>query len=103
MLLPYKNGDFLLDVSGDSMVGDGILPGDRVLLRPNVPVNNGEIAAVHVGEEYCATLKRVYFYPERGVVELRASNPKYAPIEVREGEFNIVGVFRGLIRATPGQ
>jgi repressor LexA len=58
-LLPFEPGDFLLEVRGDSMIGDGIYEGDRVLLRPNIHVQNGEIAAVHVGDEYSATLKPV--------------------------------------------
>ncbi len=33
-LFPYRDGDFLLRVKGDSMIGDGILDGDKVLLRP---------------------------------------------------------------------
>lgn len=33
-LLPHKPGDFLLIVQGDSMIGAGILPNDKVLLRP---------------------------------------------------------------------
>lgn len=98
LLLPYKSGDFLLKVSGDSMIGDGILDGDRVLIRPNVQVGNGEIAAVHVGDEYCATLKHIYFRPNSNIIELRASNPKYAVIETAGEEVQIVGVFRGLVR-----
>ena len=43
--LPYREGDFFLRVRGDSMVGDGILDGDLVLLRPNLEVQHGEIAA----------------------------------------------------------
>ncbi|MDQ3814904.1 MAG: transcriptional repressor LexA [Armatimonadota bacterium] len=98
-VLPYKPGDFLLRVQGDSMSGDGIYDGDKVLLRPHVQVNSGEIAAVHVGEDYCATLKHVYFKPNKKTVELRASNPQYPPIVKPAHEVRIVGVFRGLVRS----
>jgi repressor LexA len=98
-VLPYKTGDFLLTVQGDSMIGDGIHNGDRVLVRPNIQLHNGEIAAVHVGEEYCATLKHVHFEQSGKVVKLRASNPAYADIRVPAAEVRIVGVYRGLIRA----
>jgi repressor LexA len=64
LLLPFQNDDFLLQVDGDSMIGDGILGGDRVLVRPNVAPQNGEIVAVHVGDDYCATLKRIFFHPK---------------------------------------
>lgn len=95
-LLPYRPGDFLLRVRGDSMTGDGILPGDHVLLRPNVQVEQGEIAAVMVGEDYEATLKRVYV--EGPTVRLKAGNPNYADIVAPANEVKTAGVFRGLIR-----
>ncbi|HVF85587.1 MAG TPA: transcriptional repressor LexA, partial [Abditibacteriaceae bacterium] len=98
LLLPFQADDFLLQVDGDSMIGDGILAGDRVLMRPNVAPQNGEIVAVHVGEDYCATLKHIFFQPESEMVELRASNEKYEPILVRGDEVKIAGVFRGLVR-----
>lgn len=102
-LLPYQAGDFLLRVRGESMIGDGILSGDHVLLRPNVQVAQGEIAAVMVvGEEDgdCeATLKRFYLEGKGGrTVRLKASNPAYADIVVPASEVKIAGVFRGLIR-----
>jgi repressor LexA len=93
-LLSFREGDFLLQVKGDSMVGDGILPGDKVLLRPNVEPHDGEIAAVIVGSE--ATLKRVYF--QAGKMILRASNPAYPDMVVKEGDVRVAGVFRGLVR-----
>ena len=97
-LLPHKLGDFLLIVHGDSMIGDGILPGDKVLLRPNVQVQNGEIAAVHIGDEYLATLKHVYFGPGQAKATLKASNPSYHDIVVAMKDIKVAGVFRGLVR-----
>ncbi len=101
-LLPWRAGDFLLEVKGDSMVGDGILEGDKVLLRPNIQIESGEIAAVLVGEENGgapeATLKRVFFETPSEII-LRASNSKY-PDRLIEGErVRIAGVYRGLIRS----
>ncbi|MEI6350270.1 MAG: S24 family peptidase [Verrucomicrobiota bacterium] len=101
-LIPYRPGDFLLRVRGDSMIGEGILPGDHVLLRPNVQVAQGEIAAVMVGGENggCeATLKRFYLEGAQGrTVRLKAANPAYADLVVPAEEVKIAGVFRGLIR-----
>ena len=96
--LPYQPGDFLLVVDGHSMVGDGILPGDMVLLRPGVQVENGEIAAVHVGDQYLATLKHVCFAASSEIITLRASNANYSDVIVHGNELRIAGVFRGLIR-----
>lgn len=95
-LLPHRAGDFLLRVKGDSMIGDGILDGDKVLLRPNVDFHPGEIAAVMVGADYEATLKRIF--PQGAQVILRASNPAYHDITADAREVKIAGVFRGLIR-----
>jgi repressor LexA len=100
-LLPFEAGDFLLEVKGDSMIGDGIYEGDRVLLRPNVPVQNGEIAAVQYGDEYSATLKRVRFQAGRKTLELHASNPKYEVLVLPAKDVRIAGVFRGLVRGAP--
>lgn len=102
-LLPHRAGDFLLRVEGDSMIGDGILHGDKVLLRPGIEVGNGEIAAVQVeGDgDFCATLKHVHFRAGGKTVRLRASNPKYEEISVRAERVSIAGVYRGLVR-TPG-
>ena len=95
-LLPHRSGDFLLRVSGDSMVGDGILDGDLVLLRPDMEVSQGMIAAVCVGDEREATLKRVFF--EGDQVRLRAANPAYGDVLVRAELVTFAGVFRGLVR-----
>jgi repressor LexA len=95
-LLPWKPGDFLLRVRGDSMIGDGILDGDLVLLRPQVEVTQGAIAAACVGDEREATLKRVFF--EKDQVRLRASNPAYPDVMVPADVISFAGVFKGLIR-----
>jgi repressor LexA len=105
-LLPHRAGDFLLQVDGDSLIGDGILHRDKVLLRPNVEVSNGEIAAVQVEGEvgysdtgvFCATLKHIHFSADRKTVTLRASNPKYEDIDVPAERASIAGVYRGLVR-----
>ncbi len=72
-------GDFFLKVSGDSMIGDGIHDGDFVLIRPTFEARDGEIAAVAVGDERCATLKRVFLKPETGEVELHREAPRKPP------------------------
>ena len=101
-LLPWRPGDFLLEVKGDSMVGDGILEGDKVLLRPNIQIEPGEIAAVLVGEENSGeaetTLKRVFFQTPSTII-LRASNPKYPDRLMDAAHVRIAGVYRGLIRS----
>ena len=69
--------DFCLRAKGDSMIGARIHDGDLVFVRKQEMVDNGEIAVVLIGDE--ATLKRVYYYPERQKLMLQAENPSYAP------------------------
>lgn len=68
--------DFTLVCKGDSMEGARILDGDIVYIRQQEEVENGEIAAVLIGEE--ATLKRVY--RENGQLLLMPANPRYTPL-----------------------
>ena len=58
------------------MVNARIHDGDIVYIRQQPMVNNGEIAAVLIGEE--ATLKRVYASPNTLI--LQAANPNYEPM-----------------------
>lgn len=69
--------DFCLRAKGDSMVGARIDDGDIVFIRQMPIVDNGEIAAVIINDE--ATLKRVYYYPEKAKLILSPENPKYEP------------------------
>lgn len=71
------NADFCLTARGDSMIGARIHDGDIVFCRAQESVENGEIAVVLIGDE--ATLKRVYFYPEKEKLVLQAENPQYEP------------------------
>ncbi len=98
-VLASRPGDFLLRVKGDSMIGDGILEGDLVLLRPDVALHKGEIAAVQV--EGDATLKHFHQEPGENTITLRASNPLYRDMEFPAEDVQIVGAFRGLIRHSP--
>ena len=97
-----RKGDFFLPVTGDSMIGDGILDGDKVLIRPNVVVANGEIAAVALqedsGGEHLATLKHVYYTHGQKTVRLKASNPAYEDLILPAKNIIIGGAYRGLLR-----
>ncbi len=72
------DADFCLRAQGDSMTGARIYDGDLVFIRSQDEVDNGEIAAVIIGDE--ATLKRVYYYPEKEKLVLSPENPKYEPL-----------------------
>lgn len=66
--------DFVIRAVGESMQ-PGIHDGDLVFIRSQPMVENGEIAAVAIGDE--ATLKRVYWYASDSIVVLRPDNPSF--------------------------
>ena len=68
--------DFCLTARGDSMINARIADGDIVFIKQQNTVENGEIAAVVIGDE--ATLKRVYRTAD-GLM-LVAENPAYQPM-----------------------
>ena len=87
---------FSLVCNGDSMEPK-IHDGDLVAIRKQPEVENGEIAAVRIGEE--ATLKRVY--KREGFLELRPENSNYESIILigeKMAEATIEGKAVGLCR-----
>lgn len=86
------NADFCLRASGDSMVGARILDGDIVFIRKQDMVENGEIAAVVVNNDSEATLKRFYYYPDKGLLILKPENPAYEDLIFSGNELNQVHV-----------
>jgi repressor LexA len=85
-------GEFVLRVTGDSMIKAGIFDGDYVVVRPQETATNGEIVVALVGEE--ATVKR--FFKENDHVRLQPENDAIAPILSREVKLlgRVVGVCR---------
>lgn len=82
---------FLLRVAGDSMNG-GVRPiqaGDRVLIRRQPDVEDGEIAVVWWSEHDEACLKRV-FRQGKNIV-LVSDNPNYPPLVLPSKEVSILG------------
>jgi len=83
-----KGIDFCLTCKGDSMEDLGIFDGDTVFIRQQPKVENGEIAAVRIGDE--ATLKRFYFTGD--TVMLMPANARYAPLIFRGEEINEIHI-----------
>lgn len=82
--------DFCLKANGESMINAGIDSGDIVLIKEASMVNNGEIAAVIIDDE--ATLKRVYYYPEKGKLILNPENPLFEPLVYINEELNTIRI-----------
>jgi len=85
----------LFIVAGECLGADDIRTGDLVIIdRSITDPHDGEIVAARVnGEE---TLKHYHHLGDR--VELRPSAPGFAPIVVREGSVEIIGVYAGVMR-----
>lgn len=82
--------DFCLTAKGDSMIDARINDGDIVFIKEMPIVDNGEIAAVIIGNE--ATLKRVYYYRDQNKLVLNPANPKYEPLVYVNDELNDIRI-----------
>jgi repressor LexA len=89
---------FLLRIKGDSMSGEGIMPRDLVIIKPQETATQGDLVAAMLGDE--ATIKRIHFL-EAGI-RLMPANPAYNPIEFDQEEGRIIGKVIGLIRDYEG-
>jgi len=89
--------DFLLQVTGDSMMNVGILDGDLLAVHQCVEARENQIVVARIDDE--VTVKRLR-RPSPNVVELVAENPAYDPIVVNlaEQHLAIEGVSVGVIR-----
>ena len=95
-ILDLHDGDFLLRVRGDSMIGVGIYPGDLVAIHPsNDEPHSGEITLVTVPGENTATLKR--WQRHNGTVSLHSENPAYEVMTFRVEDIQIQGCLVGHI------
>lgn len=84
----YIHADFALRCKGDSMINARIFDGDIVYIKKQPQVENGEIAAVLIGDE--ATLKRVRLFEDH--ISLEAENPMYKPIVLWGNDMNTVEI-----------
>jgi len=86
---------YALEVSGDSMVEEGILDGDFALIRRVDTARDGEIVVALVNNEE-ATLKT--FRHEGNMIRLDPANRNYEPQRYRPDQVQIQGRLAGLIR-----
>lgn len=92
-LITNPESSFLLQVSGDSMIGEGIMEGDLVIVEKGRAPRNGDIVVAEVDGEW--TMK--YFRKQGERVTLEAANPKYPAITPKT-ELKIGGVISAFIR-----
>nr|AFD03219.1 LexA repressor [uncultured bacterium W4-21b] len=92
-LIRNPEASYLVKVTGDSMIGAGILAGDLVIVERGKEPSSGDIVIAQVDGEW--TMK---YYRKRGrQVLLEAANKKYQPIKPKE-ELVIGGVVIACIR-----
>jgi repressor LexA len=84
--MKWRGELFALEVTGESMVGAGILPGDYVIVRKQAAAKDGDIVVATIEGE--ATVKRLE--KRHGKVRLVPENPRYSPLELSGEEENLI-------------
>lgn len=90
-----KGNHYALTISGESMIEDGILDGDVIIVKEQSNASNGDTVVAVMNNE--ATVKR--YYKKSNSIELHPANSTMKPIIVKGGDFQIKGILVGLIRA----
>jgi len=93
LLIENPQATFMLKVSGLSMSGAGILPGDMVIVDRGQTAKSGDIVIAEVDGEW--TMK--YLEKKDGEVILVPANPDFKPIRPQK-ELKIAGVVTAVIR-----
>ena len=93
LLIQNREATFLLKVSGDSMSGAGILPGDMVIVDKGQTPKSGDIVIAEVDGQW--TMK--YLRKRKDDVTLLPANPRYKPIKPKN-ELKIAGVVTAVVR-----
>jgi len=84
---------FVLKVKGESMIEDGILDGDYVIIERNFYPRNGDVVVALLDNTY-ATLKK--YFREKDRIRLQPANKTMKPIYSKNPA--IQGVVRGIMR-----
>lgn len=98
-LVRHADRTYALRVQGQSMIEDGILDGDVILVQKQAVASNGDIVVATIGDE--ATVKRFYLHRNAKTdqtIELRPANSSMSSMWYRPDEVQIRGVVVGLIR-----
>lgn len=98
-LLSPTGQHYALTVRGTSMIDDGILPDDIIIVRFQNYVDNGDVVVALVLDgsgTQLATVKR--FYNQGSRIELRPRNPALPSRFYNLGEIEVRGKFVGLLR-----
>lgn len=88
-----QDGDYVLEVRGESMKNAGIMDGDYVIVHPVPDADNGQIVVAMLDEEE-ATVKRLY--KESDHMRLQPENETMDPIITTDAQVigKVIGCFR---------
>lgn len=90
VLIKDKAATYILTVTGDSMIGAGIVDGDEIIVDTSLTPSPGKIVVASIDGEY--TVKR-FMVDRTGQGWLKPENPNYPLLKISEGsEFSIFGV-----------
>ena len=92
-MISGKQASYILQVKGSSLIEDGILDGDYVVIEKVVEISNGDIV-VAIVDDNLATLKK--YYKENGRVILKPANSEMEPIY--PNSLTVQGKVVGVIR-----
>lgn len=92
-LITRPESSFLLKVSGNSMIGEGIMEGDLVIVEKGREPKDGDVVVAEVDGEW--TIK--YFRKKGKQILLEAANSKY-PVIIAKTELRIGGIVSAVIR-----
>lgn len=89
LLIQRPNSTFIVSVEGESMIGAGIFPGDKLIIDRSLTPKNGDVILAIVNNDF--TIKR--FHKSPTFITLIPANPNFQNIIIKEGdEFECWGV-----------
>jgi repressor LexA len=97
-LFGRTEGAFVLKVRGDSMVDEGIMDGDYVVVKAGSTVKDGQIGVILLNDE--ATVKRIFVQKDRIALKPanRAAGYKTRYVKRSDKDMRIVGRVMGCVR-----
>jgi len=94
LLTPKPEDYFLVKVSGESMINEGIYDGDILIVNRKEQAKNGSVVIAALNGELAVKTYRVI----DGVTYLFSANEKFLPIEIKPyWEFQIQGIVKHVI------
>ena len=88
---------YTLTVQGEEMINIGINPGDDVIFQAQTDANDGDIVCALInGDE--AVLRRIYYFPSIGKIELRAENSTMKTTLHNQRNVQVQGKLVGIFR-----